>query len=183
MWQIGPTRLQNLIRACTVCHSSSRVISQQQIVEWSYSNGKVLRCSKCQYCRFCLCWGFTSQSTQWGHVVQYQFTLPDFYWTGFVLQAVNQYCAHSFTRNWQLPFLNQRKGDNDWRKYFMITSLICIQLSHRSLKLVSERFHHFPTIQVPCFVFFVTPNTWIHQCFSIPILKFAKVHQTTCWLV
>ena len=23
---------------------------------------------------------------------------------------VNQYCAHSFTRNWQLPFLNQRNG-------------------------------------------------------------------------
>ena len=33
---------------------------------------------------------------------------------------VNQYCAHSFTRNWQLPFLNQRKGENDRRKYFII---------------------------------------------------------------
>ena len=30
-------------------------------------------------------------------------------------------CAHSFTRNWQLPFLNQRRGKNDHRKYFMIT--------------------------------------------------------------
>ena len=27
-------------------------------------------------------------------------------------------CAHSFTRNWQLPFLNQRKRENDCRKYF-----------------------------------------------------------------
>ena len=35
--------------------------------------------------------------------------------------AVNQYCAHSFARNWQLPFLNQRKGENDRRKYFMIS--------------------------------------------------------------
>ena len=27
-------------------------------------------------------------------------SLPNhFYWTGLVLQAVNQYCAHSFTRN------------------------------------------------------------------------------------
>ena len=43
-----------------------------------------------------------------------------FYWAGLVLQAVNQYCAHSFARNWQLPFLNQRKGENDRRKYFMI---------------------------------------------------------------
>ena len=31
-----------------------------------------------------------------------------------------QYCAHSFARNWQLPFLNQRKGENDRWKYFMI---------------------------------------------------------------
>ena len=33
---------------------------------------------------------------------------------------VNQYCADSFARNWQLPFLNQQKGENDCRKYFMI---------------------------------------------------------------
>ena len=29
-------------------------------------------------------------------------------------------CAHSFARNWQLPFLNQQKGENDCRKYFII---------------------------------------------------------------
>ena len=29
-------------------------------------------------------------------------------------------CAHFFARNWQLPFLNQRMGENDSRKYFMI---------------------------------------------------------------
>ena len=33
---------------------------------------------------------------------------------------VNQYCAHSFARNWQLSFLSQRKGENDRRQYFMI---------------------------------------------------------------
>ena len=33
---------------------------------------------------------------------------------------VNQYWAHSFTRNWQLPFLNHWKEENDRRKYFMI---------------------------------------------------------------
>ena len=27
--------------------------------------------------------------------------------------SVNQYCAHSFNRNKQLPFLNQWKGEND----------------------------------------------------------------------
>ena len=61
-----------------------------------------------------------AESTQWGHVEGSQFTKPHAYWAGLVLQAVNQYCAHSFARNWQLPFLNQRKGENDRRKYFMI---------------------------------------------------------------
>ena len=28
---------------------------------------------------------------------------------------------YSFTRNWHLPFLNQRRGENDHRKYFMIS--------------------------------------------------------------
>ena len=37
-----------------------------------------------------------------------------------VLFVVNQYCAHSYTRNRWLLFLNQRKGENDHRKYFMI---------------------------------------------------------------
>ena len=35
---------------------------------------------------------------------------------------VNQYCAHSFARSWQLPFLNLGKGENDLRKYFTINS-------------------------------------------------------------
>ena len=67
------------------------------------------------------------------------------------LLAVNQYCAHSFARNWQLPFLNQQKGENDCRKYFnyqspqknvadlgggrtrnlLVSSRTRIQLSHR----------------------------------------------------
>ena len=33
----------------------------------------------------CLCWGFTAQSTQWGHVEHSQFTWPHVYWTGLVL--------------------------------------------------------------------------------------------------
>ena len=40
------------------------------------------------------------------------------YWAGLVLLVVNQYRAHSIARNWQLPFLNQWKGENDHRKYF-----------------------------------------------------------------
>ena len=34
---------------------------------------------------FCLCWGFTSQSTQWGHVECGKFTWPHFYWADLVL--------------------------------------------------------------------------------------------------
>ena len=39
---------------------------------------------------------------------------------GKLSSAVNQYCAHTFTCNWQLPFLNQRKGENDYRNDFII---------------------------------------------------------------
>ena len=35
-------------------------------------------------------------------------------------EQLNISWAHSFARNWQLPFLNQQKGENNSRKYFMI---------------------------------------------------------------
>ena len=40
---------------------------------------------------------------------------------------------HSFARNWQLPFLNQRKEENDHRKYFMI-NLYKRMLLHTGIK-------------------------------------------------
>ena len=40
-------------------------------------------------------------------------SLPNHTFTGHA-------CAHYIARNWQLPFLNQRKGENDRKKYFMI---------------------------------------------------------------
>ena len=40
---------------------------------------------------------------------------------------VNQYCAHSFARNWQLFFLNQQEGENDCRNHFMIQRLLLTQ--------------------------------------------------------
>ena len=74
---------------------------------------------------FCLCWGFTAQSTQQCHVERSQFTLSHVYWAGLVLKAGNQYCADSFTRNWQLPFLNQQERENDHRKYVIISTKEC----------------------------------------------------------
>ena len=47
-----------------------------------------------------------------GHVERRQLTYPHFYSAGLVL-----------TWNWQLPFLNLWKGENDHRKYFMINLL------------------------------------------------------------
>ena len=45
-------------------------------------------------------------------VISIVVSLPYHTFTGqAVLQAVNQYCAHSFARNLQMPFLNQRKGE------------------------------------------------------------------------
>ena len=72
--------------------------------------------------------------------------------------SIYQYCAHFFARNRQLPFLNQRKGENIRRKYFIIksprknvadlgggqtrdllaSSRTCIQLSHRGQTMYSS---------------------------------------------
>ena len=81
---------------------------------------KISSSSSYSFCLFVCIEVLTAQSTKWGHVECGQFTWPHCYWADLVLYAVNQYCAHYFARNWQLPFLNQRKGENDRRKYFMI---------------------------------------------------------------
>ena len=53
--------------------------------------------------------------------------LPNHKFTG---QALSSKCAHSFTRNWQLPFLNQWKGENEMIFYriseLMLPTLIQI---------------------------------------------------------
>ena len=40
----------------------------------------------------------------------------------FGRKTVYQYCSQPFANNWQLLFLNQRKWENDRRKYFMTKS-------------------------------------------------------------
>ena len=55
-----------------------------------------------------------------GHVECGKFTKPHFSWTGFKSSLwLTSTCEHSFARNWQMPFLTQRKGMNDHRKYLM----------------------------------------------------------------
>ena len=47
-------------------------------------------------------------------------SFPNYTFPGQSFKRLTSTYAHSFARNWQLPFLNQRKGENDRRKYFII---------------------------------------------------------------
>lgn len=48
-------------------------------------------------------------------------TKRPFFWAGLdTLSDLLVLRAYSFTSSWRLPFLHQRKGANDCRKYFMI---------------------------------------------------------------
>ena len=53
-----------------------------------------------------------------GHFGCGQLTYPHCSWAS-LLGSLPVLSAHSFTSNWQLPFLNHRKGENDRRNYFM----------------------------------------------------------------
>ena len=79
-------------------------------------------------------------------------------------------CAHYLTKNWQLPILNQQKGDNDLKKYFMInlhermlqdllaiepvtsliTSWMCIRLSNRARSFWGTCWHQRPISDCVC---------------------------------
>ena len=102
-------------------------------------------------------------------------TLPNHNFTGQAQSSkrLTCTCAHSIARNWQLPFLNQWKGENDHIKYFMInlqermlpdpvrdrtrdlliTSLMHIRLSHQGRLLFQRQgieccLDHFYTINL-----------------------------------
>ena len=49
-----------------------------------------------------------------------QFSTGKFWGLFYVSMKAYIVGTHFSARNWQLPFLNQRKGENDRRKYFMI---------------------------------------------------------------
>ena len=53
-----------------------------------------------------------------GHFGHGQLTYPHCSWAS-LLGSLPVLSAHSFASNWQLPFLNQRKGENGGRNYFM----------------------------------------------------------------
>ena len=65
-------------------------------------------------------WGFTAQSTHYGHVepislptCNHMFSRQTYY-----SKRLTSTCAHSFARNRQLPVLNQRTGKNDKKIHY-----------------------------------------------------------------
>ena len=65
-----------------------------------------------------LCWWFTALRHLSGHFGRGQLTYLHWSWAS-LLGSLPVLSAHSFANNWQLPFLNQRKGETGRRNYFM----------------------------------------------------------------
>ena len=68
----------------------------------------------CTLKQLLLCWCFTAI---W-HFSGIFGCSPHCFWAS-LLGSLPVLSAHSLASNWQLPFLNQRKGENDHRNYFM----------------------------------------------------------------
>ena len=64
-----------------------------------------------------LCWCFTALRHFSSHFGHGQLTYPHCSWSS-LLGSLPVLSAHSFASNWQLPFLNQQKGENRHRNYF-----------------------------------------------------------------
>ena len=67
-----------------------------------------------------LCWCFTALRHFSGHFRHGQLTCPHCSRASLLMiVSLLVLSAHAFASNWQLPFLNQRKGENGHRNYFM----------------------------------------------------------------
>ena len=66
-----------------------------------------------------LCWCFMTLRHILGHFRRSQLTYPHCS-SASLLDSLPVLTAHSFVSTWQLLFLNQRKGENGHRNYFMI---------------------------------------------------------------
>ena len=123
------------------------------------------------------------------------------------LSRLTSICGHSFARNWQLFFLNQRKGENYGRKYFMInlhermlrnpagikpaTSLTRIWQSHRGHLWCIMIWYVYDPLQISNFKPWFNRNMILVSVLSISIADQAMVltltvlsgliQQTTHW--
>ena len=80
-FDISSTIRPTTIKPCKVLLLN--VLTRQ--IPWPGDLDLYFGCSDSDICLCCLCWGFTAQSTQWGHIERGQFNLPHVYWAGLVL--------------------------------------------------------------------------------------------------
>ena len=69
-------------------------------------------------CSCCVWWCFMALRHISGHFGRGQLSYSHCSWAN-LLGSLQVLSAHSFVNNWQLPFLNKRKGENGWKNYFM----------------------------------------------------------------
>ena len=142
-----------------------------------------------RWCRIfvCLVWGFTSQSTAmvmsrwWVH-------LTTLFSGQAWLKAVKKYFMHivTFTCNWQQPFLNQGKEENDWE---IIPISISTKVTDRAgpLDLQSDSLYW-----LRYWVWWWSRSTLFPGCFKLSWSSFFKIQQwwncfqliyklPTCW--
>ena len=86
--------------------------------------------------------------------------------------SVNQYCEHYFGRNWQVLFSNQRKGENDRRKYFMMNQ-------HEKM-LPTRRWS--PVGRASNWATEASPEQWIHMCSTHGCKRDKPIEQLACKL-
>ena len=75
-------------------------------------------CIEIPACVMLFCWCFMALQHFSGSFGRGQLTYPHCSWAS-LLGSLPVLSAHSFTSNWQLPFLNQWKGENGHRNYFL----------------------------------------------------------------
>ena len=89
-----------------------------------------------------LCWCFTALWHFFNSFRCGQSTYPHCSWAS-LLGSLPVLSAHSFASNWQLPFLNQRKGENCCRNYFMTNlyerMLLDMRIEHATIRTQGER--------------------------------------------
>ena len=115
-----------------------------------------------------LCWCFTALRHISGHFGFGQLTYPHCSWAS-LLGSLPVHSAHSFASNWQLPFLNQRKGENGRRNNFKTKlherMLLYVRIEPTTIHIPGGRAFDRATvpgtlIRLLCLHIPICPNTW-----------------------
>ena len=68
--------------------------------------------------------------------------------------------AHSLASNWQMPFLNQRKGENGCRNFFMTKCLPDLRIEPATVRIPGGR----ASIELPCPAIIIISTVDIKAC-------------------